>query len=318
MTEKTIQQQMDDYMSQQQAVVESTPQPQNLPVERSGGAVANFDNPFGNTSMKADTAVAQVEQSRAAQEVQAAMIVAKKCPRNEMVAYDKIMNSCSRLSLAENAIYSYPRGGQQIKGPSIHLAKAIAKAWGNLDFGIREVSAEDEKSVVESFCWDLESNVRETKIFTVEHKRYTKRGTKTLTDPRDIYETVANNGARRLRACILGIIPQDVVDKAIERCYATLKSQGKNIPLGDRVREMVTYFKSRGIDEKLLETRLGHSLDTIDETELLDLRMIANSLKEGVKREEYFDLGVPDGGFAGQMNAEFADTKAEVNKAKKK
>jgi hypothetical protein len=284
------------------------------------GATAAMDNPFGDAAPVGETAVSQVEQTRAAQEVQAAMIVAKKFPRNEIESYNRIMKSCSRLSLAESAIYSYPRGGQTVKGPSIHLAKALAKAWGNLDFGIRELSkdADKKESTVESFCWDMETNVRETKIFTVPHTRYTRNGTKTLTDPRDIYETIANNGARRLRACILGVIPQDVVDRAVARCYQTLTSGGKDQPLSDRIREMVNYFKEKGIDEKLLEKRLGHSVDKIDEKELLDLRLIANSLKEGAaKREDFFDVGTADGGFAADLNAEFADAKTKQTKSKK-
>lgn len=277
-------------------------------VERQAAMVDN-GNPFGAAPV-GETALTQVEQSRAAQEVQAAMIVAQKFPRNQRAAYEQIMTSCSRLGLAESAIYSYPRGGQLVKGPTIHLAKAIAKAWGNLDFGIREISNNDGESVIESYCWDLQSNVRETRIFTVKHVRHTKKGAVTLTDPRDIYEMTANYGARRLRACIFGIVPTDIVDKAVEKCYATSQSKGSDVPLVDRVREMVTYFKSKGIDEKLLEKRLGHSLSSIDEKELLDLRLIANSLKGGdAKREDYFDLGGPEGGFASQMNAEFVDAK---------
>ena len=268
-------------------------------VETNGHAIQNTGGNFS----------AVVEQSRAAQEVQAAMVVAKKFPRDEQVAYAKIMQSCTRLSLAESALYSYPRGGQTVTGPSIHLAKAIAKAWGNLDFGIRELSQENGESLVESFCWDMESNVRETKIFTVKHERHTKKGVSSLNDPRDIYEMVANQGSRRLRACILGIIPQDIVDAAVEKCYATMKKGGGDKPLVDRVREMVAYFKSVGVDEKLLEKRLGHNLSSVDETELVNLRMIANSLKNGMaKREDYFDLKGAEGGHASALNDEFKVT----------
>ena len=56
------------------------------------------------------------------------------------------------------------------------------------------------------------------------HVRYSKKGKQILTDPRDIYEVVANNGARRLRACILGVIPGDVIEAAMEQCSITLKA----------------------------------------------------------------------------------------------
>ncbi|MDT1904179.1 hypothetical protein FPK34_26285, partial [Acinetobacter baumannii] len=77
------------------------------------------------------------------------------------------------------------------------------------------LSSENGESTVEAFAWDVETNTRQTKVFQVPHIRYTRNGSKKLTDPRDIYELVANNGARRLRACILGVIPGDVIDDAV-------------------------------------------------------------------------------------------------------
>ena len=153
--------------------------------------------------------------SRQAQEVQAAMVIAKKFPRDEVDSYNRIMRSCQRASLAEQSMYEYPRGGTKVTGPSIRLAEAMAQNWGNLDFGIIELEQKNGESQVMAYAWDLETNTRQTKIFSVPHVRGTKKGNVPLTDPRDIYEMVANQGARRLRACILGIIPGDVIDAAI-------------------------------------------------------------------------------------------------------
>lgn len=144
--------------------------------------------------------------SRQAQEVQAAMVIAKKFPRDEYEATEKIKRTCQRSTLAEQAIYSYPRGGQNVSGPSIRLAEALAQNWGNIDYGIIELEQKDGKSEMMAYAWDLESNTRVTKIFGVEHKRDTKKGSYVLTDSRDIYEATANFGARRMRACILGHI----------------------------------------------------------------------------------------------------------------
>ena len=77
--------------------------------------------------------------SRQAQEVQAAMVIAKRFPRDEVESYNRIMQSCKRKSLAESAMYEYPRGGTKVTGPSIRLAEAMAQNWGNLDFGITEL-----------------------------------------------------------------------------------------------------------------------------------------------------------------------------------
>jgi len=254
----------------------------------------NTPNPFsqgGVQIMPQSNAVASVESSRAIQQVQAAMIVAKNFPRDEAAAYSRIMQSCQRIALAETAIYAYPKGGQMVKGVSIHLAKVVARNWGNLDFGIRELSQANGESQVEAFCWDMETNVRETKVFTVRHERDTKQGKKTITDGRDIYELVANMGARRMRACILGVVPPDVVQSAKEACEKTMAKGGGDIPLVDRVRTMIVAFEKIGVDKDLIEKRLGHKVTAIVETQLVELRQIFNSIQQGMAdRSQFFDV----------------------------
>lgn len=63
------------------------------------------------------------------------------------------------------------------------------------------------KSIVEAYAWDLETNTRRTTHFEVFHIRDTKQGPKILTEERDIYETIANQASRRMRGCILQLIP---------------------------------------------------------------------------------------------------------------
>lgn len=232
--------------------------------------------------------------SRQAQEVQAAMIVAKRFPRDETASWSRIMSACKRPGLAEKARYEYPRGGENVSGPSIRLAEAMAQAWGNLDFGVIELDQKPGESTVMAYCWDLETNTRQTKIFTVPHIRQTKKGTKVLTDPRDIYEMVANQGARRLRACILGIIPKDVVDDAMEQCTKTLTS-GKE-PLIDRVRKMVSVFHEQiGVPQSCLEEYIGCKVEAFTEQSIVRLRGVFTSISEGrADREDYFNLPKSD------------------------
>lgn len=228
--------------------------------------------------------------SRQAQEVQAAMIVAKRFPRDEVQAYARVMRSCERRGLAERAMYEYPRGGENVTGPSIRLAEAMAQAWGNLDFGITELEQKPGESTVMAYCWDLETNTRQTKIFTVPHIRQSKKGAKVLTDPRDIYEMVANQGARRLRACILGVIPGDVVDAAVDQCNKTLHSD--KTPLSDRIRNMVYSFQNKlGVPKECLEQYIGCKAEAFTEQSVIRLRNVYNSIKEGrANREDYFTL----------------------------
>jgi len=240
-----------------------------------------------------DRGMLDVAQSRVAQEIQSAMIVAKKCPRDENAAFARMMVACKRKSLAEQAVYAYPRGGSVVTGPSIRLAEALAMSWGNLDFGIVEIEQRRGDSTVMAYAWDLETNVRQTKIFTVPHSRYTKRqGLVSLADPRDIYEMTANQGARRLRACILGVIPGDIVEAAVDQCQKTLSS-GETEPLKDRVRQMASAFQSNfGVSVSMIETRLGHRLDVTTEPELVTLRGIFRAIRDNMQSPSaFFETG---------------------------
>lgn len=263
----------------------------------------------------------EIASTRSAQEVQAAIVIAQKFPRDEMRAYQKVLDACKRKSLAEKAVYAYPRGDQKVTGPSIRLAETIAKAWGNLDFGLIELEKKVNErtgygeSVMQSYCWDLETNVRSTKIFTVVHKRDTKKGSYKLTDERDIYEIAANNGARRLRSCILAVLPADVVEDAVDACRTTVKSNIKNMT--DTVRKMVSAFKDIGVTQEMIEERLGYEIDKITQDDVVDFQSIFNSLKDGTaERSDFFKLGSDDKKESQQQDVQ-AEQKVEPKSIKK-
>jgi len=227
--------------------------------------------------------------SRETAQIQAQMVIAQKCPRNEIRAIDRIMSDCRRPGLAEKAIYCYARGGSDISGPSIHLAKAIAKRWGNMMSGIVELEQRRGESVCEAYAIDLETNYRESKIFTVPHIRYTKKGSIRLEDPRDIYELVANNGSRRERACILSVIPGDVVEDAVNECLKTMRANADISP--ENIKHMLDLFNEKfGITKTQIERRIQRRIDAITSAQMVNLRNIYNSLKDGMsKPEEWFE-----------------------------
>ena len=253
--------------------------------------IANIYESNMQVQNKELSATKEMVTTRQAQEVQAAMVIAKRFPRDEVEAFNRILKSCQRKTLAEQSMYEYPRGGQKVTGPSIRLAEALAQNWGNLDYGIVELEQNNGESQVMAYAWDLETNTRQSKIFSVPHIRATKHGNKTLTDPRDIYEMVANQGARRLRACILGVIPGDVIDSAVDQCQLTLKGANPE-PLIDRVRKMVKTFEDKfSVTKEMLEEYIGCNSDAFSENDFMRLRNIYGSLKDGMsKREDYFKI----------------------------
>jgi len=237
------------------------------------------------------TVMAAVEQIRAIQEVQAGYVIAKKFPRDVNQAYTRIMEACKRSSLASQAMYRYPRGGATVVGPSIRLAEVLAQNYGNLDFGIKEIERRNGVSVAEAYCLDLETNVRQVKIFEVPHEIQLKGGQKKrLTDPRDLYEIVANNGARRMRACILGVIPGDIVEAAVNQCKLTI-AKGTGEPISDRIKRMVLAFKDLGVSQEMMEEKLGHKMDLTTVDEIVELLGIHNSIKDKQsKRGDFFNF----------------------------
>jgi hypothetical protein len=224
--------------------------------------------------------LANTDQQRAVAEVQAGMMLAKMSPRDQIFSMDRILNACARPTLAESAVYTYGRGGTDITGPSIRLAEAMAQAWGNLSFGIRELEQTGGESTVQAFCWDMETNVRREMTFQVSHIRHTKKGSYRIEDPRDIYEHVANQGARRLRACILAVIPGDVTEAAVNQCEQTMKAQADTSP--EAIQKMLAAFEPFRVTKEMIEKRIQRRIEAIQPAQVVALRKIHNSLKDGM------------------------------------
>jgi hypothetical protein len=237
-----------------------------------------------------------VSAAREAQAVIGMISVAKRFPRDKFTALNNILDSCQRYSLAEKAEYAYPRGGQTVKGPSIRLAEVIAQSWGNLDFGVVEIERRDGESIMQAYCWDLETNVRRSQNFNVSHSRDVnvngKKIKKSLTDERDIYEMTANQGSRRVRSCILAVIPGDVTEKAQEMCRKIISAGKTGKTKDDRILDVVRAFDKQGVPQVAIEKKIGHKIELCTDEELAELIAIGNSIHDGVsKRQDWFDLG---------------------------
>ncbi|NRD80334.1 hypothetical protein HPT25_23715 [Bacillus sp. BRMEA1] len=256
----------------------------------------NLTNQFENQytpQYQQPNVLAQASSNREMEEVKGAIFMARQFPRNVFQAEQRILDACKRPALAGTAVYQYPRGGTRVSGPSIRLAEVIAQNWGNIDFGIKELEQREGESIVMAYAWDLETNTRQTKVFTVKHARKANGTVKKLDDPRDIYEKVANEGARRVRSCILSVIPGDIVEKAVVQCDETLKGNSKG-PLKDRVANSLKAFKNQyRVTQEMIEDRFGYNADSFTEVDFLDLIKIYNSLKDGMSKvDDWFDKNV--------------------------
>lgn len=252
----------------------------NIP-NMNNGVVAQLDNINQGT--------VAVEASRAIAEAQGKLVIAKRFPRDEVQAYNRVAQACQRKGIAEKAFYSYNRGGGTVSGPTIRFAEELARCWGNIDYGIKELSQDEGKSEMQAYAWDLETNAQSVQNFTNPHIREVGGKAKVLTSQRDIYEINANMGARRLRSRILAILPTDLVDMAIAECKKTLAGNNDE-PLIDRVKKMIVAFGKIGVTQEQIEKRLGRKVDTMTVDDFTDYIGIYNAIKQGESKiAEWFE-----------------------------
>lgn len=260
----------------------------NVPVY-TGQPPAEHGAGFFQPPAPAADGILATDQARAVAEVQAALVIAASRPRNELRARDRLLQACQRVNLASGALYQYTRGGSQVSGPSIRLAEAAARAWGNMNYGFRELSRRTGESECEAYAWDLETNTKAVRQFSVRHRRDTKKGGYDLTDERDIYELMANQAQRRVRAAILEIIPGDIMEDAVAQCEKTMKANVGDV--AESAAKLVQAFADMGIPREAVEKRLGHRIDAIQPAQIIAFRKIYTSINDGMSEpRDWFEL----------------------------
>jgi hypothetical protein len=230
-------------------------------------------------------------------EIQSAIIAAKRFPRNEQQAFLRAVKAFTRPTMAQAATYNFPRGGKSVEGPSVDCARELARIWGNVRYGLRVVSQDNDRLHIKAYALDLETNtyVEAEDEFSKLIQRKDKYSGETKwiqPDERDLRELMNRRGAIAIRNCLLQVLPSDLVDDVLRTAKKTLQadaSSGLEKNREDVVKNLVVAFDRCGVSVLMLEQRLGNKLDVITAEEVAELRQIHQSLKEGVaKREEFF------------------------------
>lgn len=198
-------------------------------------------------------------------------------PRNYNNVINVVSTECKRKALAEQAIYRYARGGNDIVGPSIRLAEALARAYGNITFGYEVISQTKTSTTLRAYALDLETNMQAERIFSVEHVR--DNGV-SVTTPRDIYEHISNYASRRVRACILELIPGDIVDYAMDECTATL-AETEQIN-AKKIKNLIEAYKKFDVSQEMIEDFIQRKIEAIEPDQMVKLRQIYESLVDGI------------------------------------
>ena len=244
------------------------------------------------TNNRADMTLASAsEETKEIAEIQGKMFLARRFPRDIENAVSLIKLECKNKNLAEQALYEFPRGDSVVRGPSIRLVECVARYWGNIVSGVKELGVNGNTATVKAYCWDLQTNFFDEKVFDVELVRSTKKGTYPLTDPRDRYEMIANQGARRKRACMQAIIPQFVIDEAVAECQSTLERDVNEQNIEETKAKMLNAFKQIAdwITEEHLAQICGKDFDKLSAKDIVKLRNLYNAIKDGfVKPDKAF------------------------------
>lgn len=242
-------------------------------------------------AVKADQSVALAEgEVRAETEVQASVLLARRFPRDESAVAKKIKTACNRQTFAAKGIYVYPRGGQDVIGPGINLAKEIARMWGNIQYGFEIINETDDERTIRGVAWDLESNTKAFSSDTFKKLVYRKNGGWIKPDERDLRELTNRRGAIAMRNAILAIVPRDLADEATETCLSTL-GKGKKVDW----QKVVTAFAEFGVTPAQLEAKIKRPVSEMTGQDRANLIGVYNAIKDGQSKvEEQFPPAVKE------------------------
>lgn len=238
------------------------------------------------TTIAAASEATAIEQARSVAEVAAAVRVAQDNPRDEARALERMRQACSQRSLADRAFYSLPRAGGRVEGSSVHLARELARCWGNIDYGIRELRRDDAagQSEMQAWAWDQETNVRSTRSFIVPHERMARKERQKLTDLGDIANNNNSVAARAVRETIFTVLPVWFRDEAEATAARTLQDGGGKT-LSQQIADAVKHYAEMfNVTAAQLEERLERPRSEWTATDLGFLRTLAGEMSRGEKR----------------------------------
>jgi hypothetical protein len=207
-------------------------------------------------------------------------VLAKKYPRDEDAAFQKLMKACGRTSFAEEAEYSFPRGGQSVRGPSVNLAREAARVWGNVRYGLSVIRDDQGSRQIQGWAWDLETN---TKISAEDDFRkliFRKNKGWIEPDERDLRELTNRRGAILIRNCILQVVPKDLIEDARHECNKTLRTNAAQDPDAAR-KKILLAFSELNVSAEMLAAYLGHPVAQSSPAEIADLRAVYKSISDG-------------------------------------
>jgi len=224
----------------------------------------------------------EADASRDIGELQSAMVVAQRFPRDEDAAYQEMMRAATRPTFQETAVYRFPRAGQDIVGPSVELTNYFKYVWGNFWSGFYIVGETEDSMHIRGWAFDLQKNIR--RVEDVRFKLLIKRKGKWIKpDERDRRELVNRNGAIAERNSIKRLLPGHVIDDVIKTVTAN-QQKGISNAIEQSRKNIIGAFGLLQIPAEEIEQVIGCPLKEATAEQITQLRQIYQSVKDGVTR----------------------------------
>jgi hypothetical protein len=252
---------------------------------------------FGGKSLATTSETSTAALAASAQAaVNARFIMAMQRPRNWDDVRVRILRECERPGFAEVARYRKPIG-KGVEGASIRLAEAFLRYAGNMGAPMT-VTFEDRfvrRLHVEAI--DFETNASYGADITVEKtvERHESKGRAVLGERRNTSGSIVfiveatedellnkQNAlvSKAVRTLVLRLIPGDLIDEAEAVCIRTLQTRAQKDPDGEKKR-LCDAFARVGVFPADLAVYLGHSLDAVQPAELVELREVYATVRDG-------------------------------------
>ena len=194
-------------------------------------------------------AVVVGQAAREQSELQSALILARRFPRDEGAVIRRLHANAQRVTFADDALYSFQRAGNVIEGPSVYFTRETARIFGNMRSGIKIVDMTDSLITVRGWAMDLETNAYSEREAAFKPLIYRRTGGWQKPDERDLRELVNKNGAICVRNALLDLLPTDIVDEALRLCKVTSERAALDPA---RVLVMLKKYLAIGVTEKML------------------------------------------------------------------
>lgn len=182
---------------------------------------------------------------------------------------------------AQACIYSVPRDGKMIVGPSARFAEILAYHWGNNRQGGRIVGMDDEFVTGQGFFFDLEKNSAIT--YEIKRRITTKTGAKFGADMIMTTGNAATSIAHR--NAVLKGIPKAIWGMGFDRAKAVIAGDFET--LRDRRIKVMQAFGTAGATPEQVFGLLGvGGIDSITLEHMVQLAGVLNSIRDGEESVE--------------------------------